>query len=365
MIRIHKQYSKNVNAITRPIPHDSGETFNMGEIFATAMLAILSPVELFRTEDQSIINNTNAIVYNVGNEFDPARKRFDYRQKGFFEIYPDGTIYSTAGLIWREYGIAIVKKLDKDIDDEIALKVMLDIGNNLISDFDAMANSQSKSSFEFYLAVNLVHYALACSEGEDLDTRFINACKVADVVLRNEIKIAISLAQVRELPLKDQIETIDNTIIVMDQYVPGWSQLIHSSDHSKVADLLYVIFSPKIDRNCVLEAILSAIERNWRDQKDSATFDIDCFLKTINDSYDPRINSSINTDWYINAIPLTSDDWSPAKRPFPEEWRGLQNEDLQKASGVKTAVFCHTAGYFAIAKTKDGAIALAKKAINN
>ena len=43
----------------------------------------------------------------------------------------------------------------------------------------------------------------------------------------------------------------------------------------------------------------------------------------------------------------------------------LEMMELKKASGVETAVFCHTAGFFAVAKTKEDAISLAEKAVNS
>ena len=49
MINIHKFYSEKVNSITHVAPHHADE------VFATAMLSVLFPVELFRTRDQEII----------------------------------------------------------------------------------------------------------------------------------------------------------------------------------------------------------------------------------------------------------------------------------------------------------------------
>ena len=84
MINIHKFYSEKINAITHVAPHHADE------VFATVMLSVLFPVELLRTRDQEIIKNTKAIVYDVGGEFDPSKKRFDHHQKSFSEIRDDG-----------------------------------------------------------------------------------------------------------------------------------------------------------------------------------------------------------------------------------------------------------------------------------
>lgn len=105
-INVYNQPTAEINAITHTPPHHADE------VFATAMLAMVSNVELLRTRNPKLIeNNPDAIVYDVGGKYDPESKRFDHHQRDFAEARPDGTPYSSAGLIWREYGSDIVKKL--------------------------------------------------------------------------------------------------------------------------------------------------------------------------------------------------------------------------------------------------------------
>ena len=56
-------------------------------------------------------------------------------------------------------------------------------------------------------------------------------------------------------------------------------------------------------------------------------------------------------------------DYESYRSIFPSEWRGLRNEELMEISGVKDALFCHKAGFFAVAKSKEGAIEMAKRAL--
>ena len=49
---------------------------------------------------------------------------------------------------------------------------------------------------------------------------------------------------------------------------------------------------------------------------------------------------------------------------FPQAWAGLRDEELEEASGVPGAVFCHNGRFIATAKTKKAALALAKLALN-
>lgn len=50
---------------------------------------------------------------------------------------------------------------------------------------------------------------------------------------------------------------------------------------------------------------------------------------------------------------------------FPPSWRALDNEELQKISGVNDATFCHKDRFIATADSKEGAIKLAQLAIKH
>ena len=312
MVRVHITYSKAVNAITHTAPHHADE------VFATAMLAVLFPVELFRTRDQSIINNADAIVYDVGGEFDPERKRFDHHQKRFSEVRPDGITYASAGLIWREYGVEIVKKLGaaKEIGDEMALEVVSYIDNALIRGIDASDNGQGKKSDSMSVSSVISSYNALWDEEKDADSCFIKACEIASMILEREVEVAISSIYGQRL-VKEQIEATEGAIIIMDKFIGGWLEVVLTSDSPKAANLLYAVF-PAVDGN-----------------------------------------------WNVQAIPPTIDDRMAQRKAFPEGWRGLRDKELKKASGVEMAVFCHAAGFFAVAETKEGAITLAEKAVNN
>lgn len=312
MVRVHKTYSEVVNAITHTAPHHADE------VFATAMLAVLFPVELYRTRDQNIINNTDTIVYDVSGEFDPVRKRFDHHQKGFSEVRPDGIIYASAGLIWREYGMEIVKKLGeaKGVDNEMALEVVSYVDNALIRGIDARDNGQGEKGDSMSVSSVISAYNALWDEDEDTDSCFVSACDIASIILEREVKIAISSIRGQKL-VKEQIEVTKGAVIIMDKFIGGWLEAVLTSDNPKAANLLYAVF-PAVDGN-----------------------------------------------WNVQAIPPAIDDMMAQRKPFPEEWHGLRDEKLKKVSGVETAVFCHAAGFFAVAKTKEDAITLAEKAVND
>lgn len=62
--------------------------------------------------------------------------------------------------------------------------------------------------------------------------------------------------------------------------------------------------------------------------------------------------------WAAQAV---SDNNGRTICPFPAEWRGKFDEDLQKVSEVTDSTFCHKSGFIAVAKSKEGATELAEK----
>ena len=52
------------------------------------------------------------------------------------------------------------------------------------------------------------------------------------------------------------------------------------------------------------------------------------------------------------------------RKSMPESWRGLRDERLQEATGVRTARFCHNEGFICSTDEKEDAVKLAKLANN-
>ena len=66
----------------------------------------------------------------------------------------------------------------------------------------------------------------------------------------------------------------------------------------------------------------------------------------------------------VVATPLKKDSFEQRKS-FPSTWAGLENEELQEISGVKTITFCHKGLFICACKTYEDAIKIANIAVNN
>lgn len=72
-------------------------------------------------------------------------------------------------------------------------------------------------------------------------------------------------------------------------------------------------------------------------------------------------SSEPDAKWRIQA---TSDgDSFESKKALPEQWRGIRDEALDGMCGVNGCVFVHASGFIGGNKTKEGALEMAKRAV--
>jgi len=67
--------------------------------------------------------------------------------------------------------------------------------------------------------------------------------------------------------------------------------------------------------------------------------------------------------WKLRGIPPSLNERMKVRRPLPESWAGLHEEDLKKASGIQGAVFCHKGRFISIWETKEDAFSALNKAL--
>jgi len=59
--------------------------------------------------------------------------------------------------------------------------------------------------------------------------------------------------------------------------------------------------------------------------------------------------------WKLRGIPPSLKDRMSVRIPLPEEWAGLLAEELQQASGIPGAIFCHKGRFVSVWETRDDA----------
>lgn len=64
----------------------------------------------------------------------------------------------------------------------------------------------------------------------------------------------------------------------------------------------------------------------------------------------------------IQAMPLTADSFENRK-PLPADWRGLRDDELSLKTGIPGCIFVHAAGFIGGNRTFEGALRMARAAL--
>ncbi len=284
-------------------------SFHADDIFAAATLSLYfekkgEAFEFIRTRDEEIIKSGD-VVFDVGGVYDPAKDRFDHHQTGGAGKRDNGVEYASFGLVWKKFGMDLCG--DQKVFDFIDKK--------LVAPIDAWDNGfdlyDLRGEVSPYLLQHLF-FAMYPTWKEDENTkdeRFFKCVEIAKLVLSREIVQASDAVEAEEELLKAYNNTVDKRIIILDQNYP-FEFVFHN-----FPEPVFVVYPRKTDNTWGVKVVRS----------------------------DPKTFSS--------------------RRDLPESWGGLQGEEFQKITGVQDAIFCHRALFLCGAKSREGAITLAKKAL--
>lgn len=306
MVKIPQRKIKkiNMNIFNRNktlVTHNN--TFHADDIFATAVLSMVceGKVKIIRTRDEEVIKKGD-YVYDVGGVYDEATDRFDHHQAGGAGVRPNGIPYASLGLVWKKYG--------DQICGSPAVAYQLD--KKLVQPIDANDNGVDLIDLKTEVAPYLIQdlfflFRPSYKEVQEYDEPFMKLVDLATEILIREIKKMTDALEAEDIVVAAYQNALDKRIVVLDGYYP-WGEIL-----SLYNEPLYVVF-PK--------------NGTWR---------VECVRKEKK-SFENR-------------------------KPLPESWAGQRDADLVKVTGVLDATFCHNARFLIVAKSRDGALALAEKAL--
>ena len=279
--------------------------FHADEVLATVILSkLMEEVTVCRTFKVPEDISEDVIVYDIGFG------KFDHHQKGGNGCRDNGVPYAAAGLVWKEFGHAIV---ENTCNPDLIWSL---IDRDLIQCVDAADNGKMpKSDYpaQVYGIYNIVSsFNPNWNEQLDADEAFLSAVEFVKIVFDNILASAISKAEGQAI-VDEAIAKSEDHIMVLDRFVP-WQEFIFSSTNEKAEGILIVVFPSNRGGY------------NWQ------------------------------------CVPDVLGGFGQRK-PVPANWKGLNDEKLQKETGVPTATFCHPGGFIGGAKDFEGAMAIAKKAV--
>jgi uncharacterized UPF0160 family protein len=117
-------------------------------------------------------------------------------------------------------------------------------------------------------------------------------------------------------------------------------------------------------RAIVLQAIASRSHPNWIELPRSMDY-LEPILATGPAAGADAIQFVVTLsrdEWQLKTVNVALDSFQ-LRKPLPASWAGLRGPDLVAVTGVPDAVFCHTGRFIAIARSREGAMALLKHAL--
>ena len=295
------------------VTHSGG--FHADELLSSVILTRLFPqAKIVRSRAPDWITpSADRIIYDVGGAYDAETHIFDHHQRGA-PLREDGQPYSSFGLIWKHYGHQYLTAYGVPEAHIEAIHTSFDTG--FVLPIDLMDNGALSPATAGLLA-GLTLPALL----ETLKPVFDNNDPEADdLAFHAALAIARSFV---EASIGKKAAKLRAESLVLDA--------IEKTGEGRVLELpLGMPFRP---------AVVKA--------------GADHLLFVVH----PR-----DKDWCLTGI-RRADDGFELRADLPAAWAGLTNSDLETASGVEGATFCHNGRFIAAATTREAALAMAEIAV--
>ena len=295
------------------VTHSGG--FHADELLSSVILTRLFPqAELCRSRDrQWVTPAVDRIIYDVGGSYDSEAQIFDHHQRPG-PMREDGQPFSSFGLIWAHYGRAYLEAMDVPAEHIEAIHTKFD--TKFVLPIDLLDNGAMEPSVAGPLSILTLPALLGslkpvfddASPSADNDA-FLNALPIARSFVEAQIRNLAAKFRAQSIVIEAIAETGTSSILELPMGMPYRSAL------------------EKADANHIQFVI------------------------------HPRY-----ADWTLNGIKLSNDTFEQ-RADLPASWAGLTDAELEDASGVQGAKFCHSARFIAVASTREAIVKMAEIAV--
>ncbi len=279
--------------------------FHTDDVFALAVLTTLYPeVKVVRTRDPKELEGADLRV-DVGGKYDSKTGDFDHHQPDFIKRHSNGLPYASAGLVWDEFGKQLVANDEAFVYIKKVMVYGIDARDN------GVALADFTSDVRLYDLTNLTasFYPSWEQRPRDYDAQFLKAVAFMQELLKRELVFANGIAKAREKVLAALKESAEEYVI-LEPPTPPWMYTL-----TEESDKMFVVYEYSDDGR-----------------------------------------------WGVQCIPMEHNTFKYRKR-LPQQWSAKSGKELQEETGVSDAIFCHKACFMCVAGSKEGALALVKKAI--
>lgn len=297
------------------VTHSGG--FHADELLSSVILTRLHPqARIMRSRAPEWITPAgDRIIYDVGGAYDADAGIFDHHQRGA-PLRDDGQPYSSFGLVWKHFGRtylaaigvpdAHVEDVHRSFDTSFVLPIDL-VDNGALSP----ATAGPLAGLTLSALLETLKPSFDNREAGADDAAFQRALAIARAFVEASVEKKAAKLRAETLVLEAIAATGDGQVLELPLGMPFRPAIVKAgADH-----LLFVVH--------------------------------------------PR-----DKDWCVTGIRKAEDGFE-LRADLPATWAGLTDGDLEKASGVEGATFCHNGRFMAAAKTRQAALALAQIAVRD
>ncbi|KAL9102592.1 MAG: hypothetical protein Q9163_002272 [Psora crenata] len=319
-------------------------------IYLLRLLPLYQPSSLLRSRDPALLSRCHTVV-DVGGEYSHPARRYDHHQRTFDTTFPGRrTKLSSAGLVYLHFGKAVIaQKTGWEEEGDPRVDILwkkiyedfieaLDAHDNGISVYDP-ADTKLLTKRFYDSSINLgslvgdLNHDYEEDEGargteeaqEAEDRRFLNASSFMGTTFMRKLNNywrswLPARTLVQESYAKRKEYDGKGRIMVFPRGCP-WKDHLYSfeaEEGGKVEERVLYVLYPESEHE--------------------------------------------SSKWRVQAVAESKDSFE-SRRALPEAWRGLRDAELSTASGVQGCVFVHASGFIGGTLTRDGALAMAKRAL--
>jgi len=286
--------------------------FHADDVLCAAMLrwlykeGAIGGLEIVRTRDPKVLETCN-IVCDIGGDdiVTDDRIMFDHHQTDS-EEYPNGIKMAACGKLFRYLNsIEGIFELDT-----IEVDYLLE---HLFYPVEAQDNGQVLEAVKCPNQLSFVNiWNTDWDEPQELqDERFQEAVSIATEIFGKFLKRAQGVKKIHDTMVTELTKYSGDGILSLEKFVP-WNSAVLEYNRSSEKSIKAVIF--------------------------------------------PAMNGGYN----VQMVPVKEGTFE-TYTSLP--WRGLKGPELEDASGISGAIFCHPAGFISGWKTREAALEAATKAL--
>jgi uncharacterized UPF0160 family protein len=311
-------------------------TFQADEALGVWMLRQVNDYrnsKVVRTRDSEVLKDLD-IVLDVGGVYDHSTLRYDHHQRGYEEYFNPGrcTKLSASGLIYRHYGKDVLKAFYPELSEEDVDWAYNKIYDSLLEALDAIDTGVEPAASLLY------------KDGTGLSTRVSRLNPRWNEVDENG----------DQPNADDRFEKASN--MCGDDFVSAMTKVVESDLPARSIVEQSVLDRFKTDES---GEIITLPEGGlpWRGH----LYELE---KTHN--LEKTIKFVLYTDqggmWRVQAVTVEGKAFEN-RLSLPEAWRGVRDEDLSTIAGIPGCKFCHAAGFIGGNETHEGALQMARVAL--